>query len=58
MLVRLKSKRKNQSGKAGGKLLPPRIRSRGKAQRRYIPEKAAYRDRLFDGGGNLLKLAR
>lgn len=29
-----------------------------KAQRRYIPQKAAYRDRNYDGGGNLLKLAR
>ena len=29
-----------------------------KAQRRYIPEKAAYRNRTHDGGGNLLKLAR
>lgn len=29
-----------------------------KAQRRYIPQKAAYRDREYDGGGNLLKLVR
>ena len=29
-----------------------------KAQRRYIPEKAAYRDRAYSGGGNLLKLAQ
>ena len=29
-----------------------------KAQRRYVPERAAYRDRTRAGGGNLLRLAR
>lgn len=29
-----------------------------KAQRKYVPEKAAYRDRVRSGGGNLLRLAR
>ncbi len=53
-------KEESKAEKQEVKLLPPRIKESEveKAQRRYIPEKAAYRDRTFDGGGNLLKLAR